>query len=96
MNVVRHCFGRDEIFKLRGMKSLVFRGRGGSGGVFFRIRRSDNEIILVIDVVDFIFVCDCEMYCGGVGGVVGGVGSVGVKYRDIIDIETGDTHIFAF
>lgn len=66
------------------MKPLVFRG----GGVFFRIRRGNNEIIVVIDVVDFIFVCDCEMYC-----VVGGVG---VKYRDIIDIKTGDTHIFAF
>lgn len=92
MNIVRHCFGRDEIFELRGMKSLVFRGRGGSGGVFFRIRGSDNEIIVVIDVVDFIFVCDCKMYC--VGGV--GVGGVGMKYCDIIDIETGDTHIFAF
>ena len=88
MNIVRHCFGRDEIFKLRGMKPLVFRG--GGGGVFFRIRRGNNEIIVVIDVVDFIFVCDCEMYC------VGGVGGVGMKYRDIIDIETGDTHIFAF
>ena len=74
------------------MKPLVFRGGGGGGGggVFFRIRRSDNEIIIIIDDVDFIFVCDCEMYC-----VVGGVG-VGVKYRDIIDIKTGDTHIFAF
>lgn len=71
------------------MKPLVFRGGGGGGGsVFFRIRRGDNEIIVVIDVVDFIFVCDCEMYC-----VVGGDG---VKYRDIIDIKTGDTHIFAF
>ena len=74
MNIVRHCFGRDEIFKLRGMKPLVFRGRGGSGSVFFRIRRSDNEIILVIDVVDFIFVCYCKMYfVGGVGGVGDGV-----------------------
>ena len=74
------------------MKPLVFRGGSGSGSVFFRIRRGDNEIIIIIDVVDFIFVCDCEMYCGG---GVGGVG-VGVKYRDIIDIKTGDTHIFAF
>ncbi len=74
------------------MKSLVFRGGGRGRGVFFRIRRGDNEIIVVIDVVDFIFVCNCEMYC--VGGV-GGVGD-GVKYHDIIDIETGDTHIFAF
>lgn len=91
------------------MKPFVFRGRGGGGGVFFRIRRGNNQMMVVIDVVDFIFVCECEMYCGG-GGVRGvrgggvrgggvrvGVGvGVGVKYHDIVHIKTSNTHIHAF
>ena len=75
------------------MKTLVFRG----GGVFFRIRRCDNQMMVVIDVVDFIFVCECEMYCvGGVGGVGLGGGGVGVKYHDIVNIKTSNTHIHTF
>ena len=78
------------------MKTLVFRS-GGGDCVFFRIRRGDNQMMVVIDVVDFIFVCECEMYCvGGVGGVGGGVGGVGVKYHDIVNIKTSNTHIHTF
>ena len=76
------------------MKCDVFRRRRGRRGVFFMIRCSDDQLLFIVYIMNFIFVCDCEMNSGGgcvgggcVGGGGGGGGScggVGVENRNII------------
>ena len=56
------------------MKCEVFRSRRRRG-VFFMIRCSDDELLFIVYIMNFIIVCDCEMNVGGGGG--GGVGGVG-------------------
>ena len=72
------------------MKCDVFR-RGRRRGVFFMIRCSDDQLLFIVYIMNFIIVCDCEMNGGGggvggggVGGGGGGVGGVGVENCNII------------
>ena len=66
------------------MKCEVFRRRRRRG-VFFMIRCSDDELLFIVYIMNFIIVCDCEMNVGGGVGGCGGVGGgVGVKNRNII------------
>ena len=38
-------------------------------GVFFLIRRRDDELVFIVYVMYFVFVCDCEMDVGVVGAI---------------------------
>lgn len=92
MNFVWYCFFSGEFFKFGRLKRYIFSRGGGRGGVFFLIRRGNKKLMLVVYVVYFVFVCNCEI--DGVGGGV--VIVVGVKHRDVIEIKTRNSFIFRF
>ena len=95
MNLIRYFFFRDKLFEFGGVEPLIFSGCSCGVCVFFRIRCIDDEMMIFVDLVDFIVVCNGKMYCGGGvgGGGVGGGG--GVDLPPGIDVVALKAHVIS-